>query len=92
MGAGPKSESAEHQCEWRDRAEALEGSVASLTEKLEKLTHQIDTLSRRTFGKKSEKLPRISDELRAGWSGPDPVDTLVMQPGPPGLMLHSLPG
>ncbi len=55
--------SADHRCEWRDRAEALEAKVGALA-------HQLDTLTRRLIGPKSEKMPRVQDELR----GEKPVD------------------
>ena len=64
MAAGTKSN--RHNCEWRERAEALEASQAALAQKLETLSHELATLKSRTFGHKSEKLPRIQDELRAG--------------------------
>jgi transposase len=51
MGTG------EHQCEWRERAEKLEAEVTSLRASLE-------TLQRHVFGKRSEKMPRVSEELR----------------------------
>jgi transposase len=51
----------EHRCEWRDRAESLEAEVASLRATVEKL-------QRHVFGKRSEKMPRVADELR------DPAD------------------
>jgi len=47
----------EHHCEWRDRAEKLEAEVASLRASLE-------TLQRHVFGKRSEKMPRVAEELR----------------------------
>jgi transposase len=47
----------EHRCEWRDRAEKLEAEVASLRASLE-------VLQRHVFGKRSEKMPRVADELR----------------------------
>lgn len=57
MAASETRES--HDCEWREKAEALE-------EKVDALTAQLEVLQRHVFGKKSEKLPRIEDELRRG--------------------------
>jgi len=54
---------AEHQCEWRERCEALEGELAHLR-------HDFETLKRQVLGPKSEKMPRVKDELRRG----EPVD------------------
>jgi len=55
MAAGAKSN--RHNCEWRERAEALEASQAALAQKLEALSHELATLKSRAFGHKSEKLP-----------------------------------
>jgi transposase len=49
--------SEEHRCEWRDRAESLEAEVASLRATVEKL-------QRHVFGQRSEKMPRVSEQLR----------------------------
>lgn len=61
----------DHRCEWRERCEALEGTVAtlegtvvSLKGDVAELTHQIETLKRHLVGPKSEKMPRVEDELR----------------------------
>lgn len=48
-----------HDCEWRERAERLEGELSDVKASLA-------TLQRAVFGKRSEKLPRISDQLRKG--------------------------
>ncbi|HET7549228.1 MAG TPA: IS66 family transposase [Usitatibacter sp.] len=52
---GPVSE--DHACAWRDEAEALRDQVATLQAQLEKL-------SRHVFGRRSEKVTPISEELR----------------------------
>lgn len=62
MAAGPEGET--HQCEWRERAEALEGELTTLRESVETLAHELSALKKRTFGHKSERLPRMKDELR----------------------------
>ena len=97
MGGG------DHRCEWRDRAEALEGDLARAKEELstlrntlektttelienrseladqgEKLSAVVATLEklqRQVFGKRSEKIPRIDDELRAS-AAADPAIAL----------------
>lgn len=46
-----------HECEWRERAEKLEGELGTLTAKLA-------ALERHVFGKRSEKLPPVAAELR----------------------------
>jgi len=67
MAAGAESP-AEHQCEWRDKATALEQKLASLA-------HEFETLRRQVLGPKSEKMPAIKDELRDG----KPVDREAAQ-------------
>lgn len=57
-----------HDCEWKERAERLEGEVSTLKANLE-------ALQRAVFGKKSEKLPRVQDALRNG----APADPQVTQ-------------
>lgn len=56
MAPGAES-SAEHQCEWREKAEALAKELASLRAQFEKLKRQL-------LGPKSEKMPGIEKELR----------------------------
>jgi transposase len=63
MAVGPKDA---HACEWRDRAEALETEVSVLKEALAQIQHDLATLTRRTLGPKSEKMPPIEKELREG--------------------------
>ena len=46
-----------HECEWKQRAERLQAE-------LETLKAQLSGLQRHVFGQRSEKLPRIEDELR----------------------------
>lgn len=50
---------AEHQCEWREKAEALAKELALLHAKFEKLKRQM-------LGPMSEKMPGIERELRPG--------------------------
>lgn len=72
----------DHRCEWRDRAEAIEAELAQsrseMAEQGEKLATVIGTLEklqRHVFGKRSEKIPRIADELKAE-APPDPAIAL----------------
>ncbi len=53
-----------HQCEWRERAEGLERENLALKERVGSIESQLALLQRAVFGKKSEKLPRVEDELR----------------------------
>jgi transposase len=56
MAPGEAS-SAEHQCEWREKAEALAKENSSLRADYEKLKRQL-------LGPKSEKMPGVEKELR----------------------------
>lgn len=59
-----------HQCEWRERAERLERENLTLKERVGCIESQLALLQRTVFGKKSEKLPRVEDELREAAGGP----------------------
>jgi len=48
-----------HECEWKDEADKLRSENGALKHRLEKLEKAV-------FGRKSEKLPRVRDELQAG--------------------------
>ena len=70
-----------HQCEWREKAEALEGEVSGLKgqlsqqgEALARMQPELAALTRRVLGPKSEKMPPISKELAAGAKA-DPAAT-----------------
>ncbi len=58
--------SAEHDCEWKERHEALASQHRALADTLSGLQHEFEKLKRQLLGPKSEKMPRVSDELRAG--------------------------
>jgi transposase len=65
MGSG------DHRCEWRERAESLEGELAQLRtehaqtiEQLAAVQSTIEKLQRHVFGKRSEKMPSVSKEIR----------------------------
>jgi transposase len=59
----------EHHCEWRDQAERLTVELAETKAEVVSLRAIVEKLQRHVFGKRSEKMPRISDELR------DPADS-----------------
>jgi transposase len=72
MAVGADSEDS-HQCEWREKATALEGRLASieadkkgLEEQLTTIRRELDSLTRRLLGPKSERLPSMQEELRGG--------------------------
>ena len=64
-----------HACEWKERAEELASENAALKDRLGSVEHQLEALARAVFGKKSEKLPRVDDQLRDG-APADPEATL----------------
>lgn len=62
---------AEHRCEWRDRAERLEvelaaanATIAELRTQVTQLQEIVGKLQRHVFGRRSEKMPPVADELR----------------------------
>ena len=57
----------DHRCGWRDIAEEHERRIADLQA-------QLEALQRAVFGKKSEKMPPMDREVRAG-TKPDPAAT-----------------
>jgi transposase len=72
----------DHRCEWRERAEALADELAQTRaemaeqgEKLASVVTTLEKLQRHVFGKRSEKIPRVADELKAG-TPPDPAVAL----------------
>ncbi|MGO9066508.1 MAG: transposase domain-containing protein [Myxococcaceae bacterium] len=62
--------SEDHECAWRDEAERLGEELAHVkadqSEKLAQLEAQLAALQRHVFGKRSEKMPPVAEELRAG--------------------------
>ena len=78
----------EHRCEWREKAESLEAELArtraeldrtntELNEKLAGMAATLEKLQRQVFGKRSEKIPRVADELRAAGEETDPAAALA---------------
>jgi transposase len=67
MAVGEENPS--HDCEWREKAEALasenvelRSSVAKLTTTTNVLAHEVELLKRRVLGPSSEKLPPVLDD------------------------------
>jgi len=54
----------DHRCQWRDQAEQLQAEVADLRGQLVSVHATLEKLQRHVFGRRSEKMPRIADELR----------------------------
>ena len=85
--------SGEHRCEWRDQAETLAEELGQaraeiarqrteLTDQGEKLASALVTLEklqRHVFGQRSEKIPRVADELRAAGVEKAPEETLALR-------------
>ena len=65
----------DHHCPWREEAEALREDLDVVSGKVEKLEGELDSLRRAVFGKKSEKLPSIRDQLRVGDGRNSPAAT-----------------
>ncbi len=57
--------SEDHDCAWRDEAERLGGELARVREEQETLRGQLEALQRHVFGKRSEKMPPVAEELRS---------------------------
>jgi transposase len=69
---------ADHHCEWREKAERLEtlleaataqlgeatDTIAALSDRVASLQGTVEKLQRHVFGQRSEKMPRVSDEIR----------------------------
>ena len=61
----------DHRCEWRARAEGLQGqldqanaTIATLTEKLTAVESTVEKLQRHVFGQRSEKMPPVAETIR----------------------------
>jgi len=61
----------DHRCEWRARAEGLQGqldqanaTIATLTEKLTAVESTVEKLQRHVFGQRSEKMPPVAEAIR----------------------------
>src|SRR5688572_9113846 len=54
----------EHQCAWRERAEALKTELAGVQERMRAMEATLAKLQRHTFGKRSEKMPSVAKALR----------------------------
>jgi transposase len=65
----------DHRCAWRERVELLEGELAASKEQIASLAASLEKLQRHVFGQRSEKMPRIADELREAGVETDPEAT-----------------
>jgi len=68
----------DHRCEWREKADRLEtllssattrlgeatDTITALSERVSTLQSTVEKLQRHVFGQRSEKMPRVSDEIR----------------------------
>src|SRR5512132_1805019 len=68
----------DHRCEWRERVESLEAQLAAaaarlgeatdtitaLSERVTSLQSTVEKLQRHVYGQRSEKMPRVADEIR----------------------------
>src|SRR5512137_328415 len=73
----------EHRCEWRERAERREaelaqanGQLAEMGEKVAGMAATLEKLQRHLFGKRSEKIPPVADQLRQAGVPADPAIAL----------------
>jgi len=77
----------DHRCEWRERAESLQAELdrtraeltrsnSEMAEKLAGMAATLEKLQRHVFGKRSEKIPRVADELREAGLEADPAAAL----------------
>lgn len=66
-----------HDCEWRSQAEDLRGENASLHERLGTLEQQLEALQRHVFGKRSEKVTPVAEEVRRTKAPPPRDETLA---------------
>ena len=62
----------DHHCEWRLEAEALRDDLDETRDKVDKLASELEVLKRHVFGRRSEKMPPIQQELRVGAPPPPP--------------------
>jgi transposase len=54
----------DHRCEWRERAEALEGELREVREQFASMKGTLEKLQRHVFGKRSEKMPPVAEAIR----------------------------
>ncbi|MCC7134213.1 MAG: IS66 family transposase [Gemmatimonadales bacterium] len=65
-----------HDCEWRGEAERLKGELIAAQDRLGTIEQQLEKLQRHVFGKRSEKMPSVADELRRFNGAPSREQTL----------------
>jgi transposase len=65
----------DHHCAWREEAEALRDDLDVLTGEVGALKTELAQLRRAVFGKKSEKIPAVREQLRVGDGRNSPAAT-----------------
>ena len=75
MGRHPDSLPEDHHCAWREEAEALRDDLDEVKGKLEGVEVELAQLRRAVFGKKSEKMPAVREQLRVGDGRNSPAAT-----------------
>ncbi len=65
----------EHECAWRERALQLEAEALATQARVSEMEAQLAELRRAVFGRKSEKMPTPSQELRQQGRRVDPAKT-----------------
>ena len=56
----------DHKCAWRGEAEKLRADLDATRVEADKMRAQLDAITRKVFGKSSEKMPPMDRELRRG--------------------------
>ncbi|RYZ33330.1 MAG: IS66 family transposase [Myxococcaceae bacterium] len=67
----PRELPPEHFCPWREEAEELKAEVGRIGGELDILKSQMAALQRHVFGKKTEKLPPVEQQLRQEAASPE---------------------
>lgn len=65
----------DHHCPWREEAEALREDLDCVASKLGKVETELEILKRHVFGRKSEKMPSVKQQLRVGEGRNSPAAT-----------------
>jgi transposase len=60
----PRSLPLDHHCPWREEAEELKAEVSRIGGELDALKGQLAALQRHVFGRKTERMPTVTSELR----------------------------